>query len=119
MSIEEIFSRDLVSVTGSKYSLLYSPQELYHFSSKGTTPKELLGGFMGLRDALTQFDKYNHRLSLSTEVERVEISDDCVLESLNTKVELLSYATKYNISVPAGLSNPKQIKKLLKAEVEG
>ena len=115
---ELMFERDMESVEGAKYSLHFSPERLYHFSSKGTTPKELLGGFTGLRDALTQFDRYNSRIESSQVVKRVEIEDDCDLESLTTKVQLLSFADKFNIEVPSGLSNPKQIKKLLKAEVE-
>jgi hypothetical protein len=36
---------------------------------------------------------------------------------LSTKVELLSYAEHHNIEVPSGLSNPKQIKKLLQSTI--
>ena len=110
---DEAFQRDVITVEGAKYSLLYSPVRLYHFSSKGNTPLELMGGFTCRTDALVQFDRYNRRLSLSTEVVRVEIAEDVLLDDLRTKVELLSYAEKYNIDVPSGLSNPKQIKKML------
>jgi hypothetical protein len=116
---DEIFQRDLITVEGSKYSLLYSPVRLYHFSSKGNTPLELMGGFTCRTEALMQFERYNKRLALSTEVIRVELSENVLLDDLNTKVELLSYAAKYNIEVPSGLSNPKQIKKMLKASLLG
>jgi|TARA_R110000803_G_scaffold164759_1_gene228418 hypothetical protein len=109
------FQQDLMTVEGSKYSLLYSPVEMYHFSSKGTTPLELMGGFTCRIAALTQFDRYNKRLELKTEVKSVEITEYTTLEDLSTKVELLSYARHHNIDVPSGLSNPKQIKKLLQA----
>ena len=110
---DDIFQRDLITVEGAKYSLLYSPVELYHFSSKGNTPLELMGGFTGLTEALVQFDRYDRRLALSGVEERVEIHEYSVLEDLTTKVQLLSYAEHHNIAVPSGLSNPKQIKKLL------
>ena len=117
---EEIFQKDLLTVEGASYSLLYSPVRLYHFSSKGNTPLELMGGFTCRTEALVQFDRYNRRLALSLEVVRVEIKDNVLLEDLRTKVELLSYAEKYNISIPSGLSNPKQIKKMLQdSTVEG
>ena len=40
-----------------------------------------------------------------------------LLGDLTTKVELLSYAEHHNIDVPSGLSNPKQIKKLLQSSL--
>jgi hypothetical protein len=117
---DEIFQKDLVTVEGASYSLLYEPTRLYHFSSKGNTPLELMGGFTGRTEALIQFERYNRRLALSAEVIRVPISEDVLLGDLNTKVELLSYAEHHNIEVPSGLSNPKQIKKLLQASpIEG
>jgi|TARA_R110000822_G_scaffold64086_4_gene157503 hypothetical protein len=116
---DDIFKRDMVTVEGSKYSLVYSPTELYHFSSKGNTPLELMGGFTGLTEALVQFDRYDRRLALSTEVKRVEMTEHVLLEDLTTKTELLSYADMYNIDVPEGLSHPKQIKKLLQASLLG
>jgi hypothetical protein len=116
---DEIFQQDLITAEGAKYSLLYSPVRLYHFSSKGNTPLELMGGFTCRTDALTQFERYNRRLALSAEVIRVEISEDVLLDDLNTKVELLSYAEHHNIEVPSGLSNPKQIKKMLKVSLLG
>jgi hypothetical protein len=116
---DEIFQRDLITVEGSKYSLLYSPVRLYHFSSKGNTPLELIGGFTCCTDAIIQFERYNKRLALTTEVIRVKLSENVLLDDLTTKVELLSYADKYNIEVPSGLSNPKQIKKMLKASLLG
>ena len=115
---DDIFQRDLITVEGAKYSLLYSPVELYHFSSKGNTPLELMGGFTCRTAALTQFDRYNRRLALSTEVKRIEITEHVLLEDLTTKVELLSFAEQNNITVPSGLSNPKQIKKLLLGSVD-
>ena len=114
---DEIFQRDLLTVEGSKYSLLYSPVRLYHFSSKGNTPLELMGGFTCRTEALMQFERYNKRLALTTEVVRVELSENVLLDDLSTKVELLSYAEQYNIEVPSGLSHPKQIKKMLKASL--
>jgi hypothetical protein len=116
---DEIFQRDLLTVEGAKYSLLYSPVRLYHFSSKGNTPLELMGGFTCRTDALTQFERYNKRLALTAEVIRVALSENVLLDDLTTKVELLSYAEQYNIEVPNGLSNPKQIKKMLKASLLG
>ena len=114
---DEVFQKDLVTVEGAKYSLLYSPVTLYHFSSKGNTPLELMGGFTCRTEALVQFERYNRRLSLVTEVVRVEIAENVLLDDLTTKVELLSYAEKFNIDVPSGLSNPKQIKKLLQSSL--
>ena len=111
--MSDIFQQDLMTIEGAKYSLLYSPVEMYHFSSKGNTPLELMGCFTCRIAALTQFDRYNKRLELSTEVKRVEITEYTTLENLTTKVELLSFAEHNNIEVPSGLSNPKQIKKLL------
>ena len=87
---DEIFQRDLITVEGSKYSLLYSPVRLYHFSSKGNTPLELMGGFTCRTEALMQFERYNKRLALTTEVVRVELSENVLLDDLSTKVELLS-----------------------------
>jgi hypothetical protein len=115
----DVFQKDLITVEGAKYSLLYSPVTLYHFSSKGNTPLELMGGFTCRTDALVQFERYNKRLALSTEVVRVELSEDVLLDDLNTKVELLSYAELHSIEVPSGLSNPKQIKKMLKNSLLG
>ena len=117
--MSEEFQKDLITVEGAKYKLLYSASQLYHFSSKGNTPLELSGGFTGRTEALVQFERYNRRLELSTEVKLVEISEGVLLDDLTTKVELLSYAKKYNISVPSGLSNPKQIKKLLQSNLSG
>ena len=114
---DDIFQKDLVTVEGAKYSLLYSPLRLYHFSSKGNTPLELMGGFMCRTEALTQFERYNRRLALTTEVIRVELEDGVLLDDLNSKVELLSYAEQHNIKVPNALSHPKQIKKMLKASL--
>ena len=116
---DEIFQQDLLTTEGAKYSLLYSSVRLYHFSSKGNTPLELMGGFTCRTDALVQFERYNRRLALSTEVVRVEISEDVLLDDLTTKVQLLSYAEHHNIEVPSGLSNPKQIKKLLQSTIQG
>ena len=92
---DEVFQQKLVTVEGASYSLLYAPTRLYHFSSK----------------------RYNRRLALSAEVIRVPISEDVLLGDLTTKVELLSYAAHHNIEVPSGLSNPKQIKKLLQSTI--
>ena len=114
---DEIFQQNLVTVEGASYSLLYAPTRLYHFSSKGNTPLELMGGFTCRTDALVQFERYNRRLALSAEVIRVPISEDVLLGDLTTKVELLSYAEHHNINVPSGLSNPKQIKKLLQSSL--
>ena len=115
---DDVFQQDLITVEGSKYALLYSPVELYHFSSKGNTPLELMGGFTCRIAALTQFERYDRRLALSTEVKRVEITEHVLLEDLTTKIELLSFAEHHNITVPSGLSNPKQIKKLLLGSID-
>jgi hypothetical protein len=115
---DDVFQKDLVTVEGAKYSLLYSPLRLYYFSSKGNTPLELMGGFTCRTDALTQFERYNRRLALTTEVICVELAEDVLLDDLNSKVELLSYAEQHNINVPSGLSHPKQIKKLLQSTTQ-
>ena len=47
----------------------------------------------------------------------VEGASYSLLGDLTTKVELLSYAAHHNIEVPSGLSNPKQIKKLLQSTI--
>lgn len=112
--VEQEFKKELTSVEGANYSLLFNPQSLYYFSSKGNTPSELLGGFSGLNDALTQWERYNARVGLTLEVKRVDITD-MELDSLTTKVELLSYAKANGIEVSDGMTNPKQLKKFLKS----
>lgn len=114
--IEDRFEKALESVEKAQYKLLYDAHRAYYFSSKGNTPLELEGGFSGLRDALIQWDKYNARLLATKEVKRVEIPDECVLEDLTTKIQLLSFAEKHGIEVASGMTNPKQLKKFLKAE---
>jgi hypothetical protein len=111
--VEQEFKKELLSAEGAHYSLLFSPQSLYHFSSKGNTPTELLGGFSGLNDALTQWDRYNARVLLSLEVKRVDVTD-VELDTLSTKIQLLSYAEANGIEVSDGMTNPKQLKKFLK-----
>ena len=107
--VEQEFKKELLSAEGAHYSLLFSPQSLYHFSSKGNTPTELLGGFSGLNDALTQWDRYNARVLLS-----LEVKTDVELDTLSTKIQLLSYAEANGIEVSDGMTNPKQLKKFLK-----
>ena len=114
---DEDFKMDLVTGKGSLYSLLYCPLRMYYFSSKGTTPIELMGSFTCRLEALTQFNTYDRRLTASEEVVRVKVTEDVVLADLTTKVELLSYAEHYNIEIPEALSNPKQIKKLLQTSL--
>lgn len=106
--------KELESVEGAKYALVFSAHKQYHFKNKGNTPKELEGSFSGLRDAKRQWELYNIRLTDVATPKRVDIEDDVKVEDLNTKVELLSFAEKWGIPVPSGLSNPKQIKKMIK-----
>lgn len=89
----------------------------WQWKTAGSTSKLLGGIFLSIEDAKNAFKglcstRSDDKLRLKYEPTPLE-----ELDILTKKDELLGFANKHNIEVPAGLSRPTQIKKMLKASL--
>lgn len=86
----------------------------WKWTSAGSVPKMIGGVYLSIQDAKNAFislcsTRNNDKLRLKYEPTLLE-----ELDVLTRKQELLDFAEKNGIHVPAGLSRPTQIKKMLK-----
>lgn len=96
-----------ISLSGTEYTLNYDG--LYFWSREGSLPKMLEGKYSSHVEAQSAFNRYNSTLMEETS----EVNGEEELDSLSKKVDLLQWAEKRHIDVPAKLLQPAAIKKFL------
>lgn len=97
---------------GTKYTLVFDG--VFRWTREGNLPIKLEGAFSSQIEAYEAFRFYC--VSVTPEVSEVQGTES--LEDLTKKADLVQWAEKQEIEIPAKLKQPAAIKKFLQEQVD-
>jgi len=111
----ESYRQEHESEAGVPYILSFSSDKLYHWRGN-SIPTCMQGSFTGKTEAMRMLDIWN----LTNRKDTIDYTLTPLeqLEVYTRKTELIPFADSLGIELPDNMSNPAQIKKFIRVELE-